>query len=240
MIRPTSTSLLLLTGLAVTGLAGCVEDGADAPMRIVANIAPGEGCTVDSSSNVFIDDGLIDAMFTEQGYVFTPAVVNEITLVDGESAGPKTIYVEGARVTIAFYDTARFPAGSFDAGLLEFQVPTSGSIEPEGGTAAFSFEIVPLELIRAVGTTLGTGARTTLDVRIQMFGTKGGGDVESKTFRYPVQICVDCLLVDRGSCASLPASFTPSIGGACNVYQDANLDCCDSFAVCPAARPMGA
>lgn len=245
MTRSTSTHLFLLTGLGLAAtLGGCVDGNADAAMRIVANIAPDEGCSVDSSSNIFIDDGVIDTL-TGQGYVFTPSVVNEIILGEDEVTGPKTIYVEGANVEISFFDTERFPAANFDAELLKFQVPTSGSIEPGGGTAAFSFEIVPLELIDAVAAVLGDrvpgeeSPRTTLDITIQMFGTRGSNAIESKVFRYPVQICVDCLRVDNGSCAGLSSSFTPSVGGACNLYQDVNLDCCDNFTVCPAVKPEG-
>ena len=217
--------------------AGCVDNNADAPMRIIANIAPGEGCTVDSASNVFLDDGILDAQ-AGVGYIFTPAVVNELTLIEGEGAGPKTIYIEGAHVDIAFFDTTTFDAASFPAELLSFDVPTSGSIEPGGGTAAFSFEIVPIELARMMADAVdGTASgRTTLDVRIQMFGIKGGGEVESRTFRYPVQICNGCLLANLGDCTLLPSGSMGSPGGVCNALQDGVLECCtlNGEAVCPA------
>ena len=243
MIRPIHSLALLaaLGGAALTGTGGCVDNDADAPMRIIANIAPGSGCSVDSGSNVFIDDGFIDASLPGGGYVFTPAVVNELTTVEGEAVGPKTIYIEGADVDIAFYDTTSFPAASFAERDLHFFTGTSGSIEPNGGTGAYSFEIVPRSLLDAMLPILeasDTGV-TTLDVRIQMKGLRGGNSVHSQSFRYPVQVCINCGRVDQGTCASLPEGFIPRNGGACQKYQDGVVDCCDNFLVCPARAPDG-
>ncbi len=243
MIRHQNLTLaLVLSGAA---LIGCVNNGADGPMRIIGNVVPEDGCLVDSTSTTFNDDGVIEAS-SRLGYVFTPAVINDITLVDGEVAANKTIYVTGARVDISFYDTELGEAVAADAELLEFQVPVAGTIDPGGGTSAFSFEVVPPELLAAIGARLGVVTeanplpRTVLDVRIQMVGTKGGGEVESNVFRYPVEVCVGCLRIDQGACAMLPASFDASPGGVCNVLQDGALDCCDNYTVCPARAPGGA
>jgi hypothetical protein len=210
-------------------------------MRIIGNVVPEEGCAVDSTSSTFNDDGLIEAS-SVVGYVFTPAVVNDIAVVAGESLAQKTIYITGARVEIAFYDPT-FEDLAVDASALTFQTPVAGVIEPGGGSSGFSFEIVPRELLAAIGQRLGPATaanplpRTVLDVRVQMVGTKGGGTEESNVFRYPVEVCVGCLRIDRGACAALPEGFEASTGGACNVVQDAALDCCDNFTVCPAVRP---
>jgi len=248
MIHPNPTHASIFLGfLGAATLVGCVQNGADAPMRIVGNVAPGEGCAVDSSSTTFNDDGVIEVAST-YGYIFTPSVVNDITVIEGEAEAPKIIYVEGARVEIDFYDTVTFDPASFEPDLLKFQVPTSGIIDPGGGLNAFSFEIVPPELLAAIDAVLPPPVdgqpppRTTLDVRVQMFGTKGGGDVESQVFRYPVEVCDGCLVSNVGACADLPSGFTASTGGACNVLQDGVLDCCTNasgIAVCPAVAPSG-
>lgn len=244
MIR-SSTVLLVASILGTAGAAGCVNDAADAPMRILRNIAPAEGCVIDSGSDVFNDDGIIDAQ-SDLGYIFTPVVSNDLTLVTGESDVQKTIFMEGAEVTIAFYDTDLFPAANFDARLLHFVTPVGGSVAPGGGVASFSFEIVPQQLLAAMTPTIETqagGFRTTLDVRVQMFGTKGGGDVESNIFRYPVQVCLGCLVANVGACADLPNSYIPRTGGACNILQDGVLDCCVTGGgglLCPATPPEGA
>lgn len=233
--------LLSLSLVGALALGACVDGDADAPMRIIGNVVPASGCVVDSSSNTFYDDGVIqtDAL---AGYIFTPSVVNEITLRDGEARGPKTIYVTGARVEIDFYDPA-FDSLVVDASLLRFQVPVAGAIDPGGGKAAFSFEVVPQELVVKIGERLATitdaRQRTVLDVRIQMVGTKGGGSVQSNVFRYPVEVCIGCLLYDAGACATLPQGFSARTGGACQTAQDGVTDCCDNGTTCPAVAPSG-
>jgi hypothetical protein len=234
MIRPIHSFTLFAL------LAGCVDNDADAPMRIVANLAPSESCLVDPSAGAFQDDGVIDTQ-AGAGYLFTPGVVNELTTIEGEALGPKTIYIERADVDIAFYDTTTFDAANFPEADLHFSTPTSGSIEPNGGQTGFSFEIVPIRLIRALEPLIeGTDSdRTTLDVRIQMFGVRGGNSVHSQVFRYPVQVCIGCTVAELGPCDLLPSDFTGSTGGVCQTFQDGVLQCCDNLTVCPAQPPMG-
>jgi len=241
MIR-SSTLLFLILGAA--GAAGCVANEADAPMRIMRNIAPGEGCVIDPTTSGFYDDGIIDAQ-SRIGYVFTPEVRNDLTLIDGESSVPKIIFIEGANVDITFYDTELFPRSDYSPELLSFLTPTSGSIEPAGGTAGFSFEILSAALLQEMAPTLEAqppGFVTTLDVAVQMVGTKGGGGVESNVFRYPVQVCLGCMVELLGACDTLETSFVGSDGGECNPLQDQILQCCDgpSGQVCPARAPGGA
>ncbi len=236
--------LLSLSLVGALALGACVDGDADAPMRIIGNVVPASGCVVDSSSNTFYDDGVIqtDAL---AGYIFTPSVVNEITLRDGEARGPKTIYVTGARVEIDFYDPA-FDSLVVDASLLRFQVPVAGAIDPGGGKAAFSFEVVPQELVVKIGERLATitdaRQRTVLDVRIQMVGTKGGGSVQSNVFRYPVEVCIGCLQnILMAGCEALPQGFSARTGGACQAEQDGVTDCCNGGGglICPAVAPSG-
>lgn len=232
--------MLALVGVAGLGAGACVGNNSDSGLRILGNVAPGAACDVDSSSTTFVDDGLIDAQ-SPIGYVFTPSVVNDLQTVSGEPIGPKTIYVTGARIDIRFYDPD-FASLAVDASLLEFQVPTSGSIEPNGGTAAYSFEIIPPELLDRLAVELpdpgpGEISRTTLDVAITMVGTHGNGEVTSNTFHYPVEVCDSCVYNDVGACASLDTTFMARTGGACNAFQDGVIDCCDNFTVCPAQAP---
>jgi hypothetical protein len=196
---------------------------------------------VDGTSTTFQDDGIIESgsLF---GYVFTPSVINEISVIGEELEGPKTVYVTGANVDIFFYDPA-FNDLPVDASATRFRVPVAGAIAPNGGRSGFSFEVVPPEVLAAVGARLGAPTatnpipRTTLDVQIQMVGTRGGNEIVSNVFRYPVEVCVGCLSTDLGACSLLTDSVMPAPGGSCNIVQDGFVDCCDNFAVCPAAPP---
>jgi hypothetical protein len=236
---------LVLCGVFGLGLGACVSGADSAPLRILGNVAPAADCVVDSASTTFLDDGTIESG-ASVGYVFTPSARNDLQTIGDELTGPKTIYVTHARVLLNFYDPDF--QGSFDDSLVNFSVATSGALEPNGGTAAFSFEIVPPELLAMVGERLGTPSttnprpRTVIDAKVQLIGSRGGGggEEESNEYHYPVEVCVGCLAVDVGACADLPSSFTPRTGGACNVAQDGLLDCCDGFATCPAAPPPAA
>jgi len=233
-----NVKMLALVGVAGLGAGACVDTGADSGMRILGNVAPGDGCVVDGASTTFQDDGVIEPT-SGFGYVFTPAVVNELQIVGDESTGPKTIYITHARVDIAFYDPA-FEGVGADASLLHFRVPVAGVIEPGGGKSGFSFEIVPPELLWAIDDQLPARGvndppqRTTLDVRIQMVGTRGGGETESNVFRYPVDVCDGCVYVDQGACKDVEPDFQARTGGACNVLQDGFVDCWVNRLVRPA------
>lgn len=235
--------MLALCGLAGLGAAACVGSEESAPLRILGNAAPGDGCSVDSASTIFLDDGVIEAG-SAFGYIFTPTVRNDLQTVGDELIGPKTIYVTHARVSLRFYDPA-FEDITSDNSLLVFQVPTSGSIEPNGGLSAFSFEVTPPELLALIGQRLGGPTvenprpRTTLDARVQLYGSRGGGGGEeiSNVYRYPIEVCNGCLSADLGACVDLPADFEARTGGVCNTDQDGIVDCCDNFTVCPAVAP---
>ena len=229
-------------GLAL-GAGACVDTSADSGLRIIGNSAPEDGCLVDPANMTFQDDGLIDARSLD-GYLFTPIVTNELVTLGDELTGPKTIYVTHARVDIKFYDPS-FNDLAVEPGLVHFQVATSGSIDPNGGKLGLSFEIVPTDLLFAIGERLPDPlnnvpfSRTTLDIGIQLVGTHGGDEVVSNLFRYPVEVCDGCARQDVGACIDLPSGFEGAPGGACNSLQDGFLQCCSSSIgdICPAEPP---
>ncbi len=237
-------ALVGTAGLAL-GAGACVDTNADSGLRIIANSAPGDLCVVDPSALTFQDDGIIDAN-SFFGYLFTPIVTNDLVTFGDELTAPKTIYVTHARVDIKFYDPS-FNDLPVDRGLVHFQVATSGSIEPNGGRVGLSFEVVPVDLLAAIGDQLPDPmngvppSRTTLDVSVQLVGTHGGDEVVSNVFRYPVEVCDGCLVANVGACTLLPEGFEAQTGGVCNTLQDGVLECCDSSGalVCPAAPPTG-
>lgn len=230
---------LALCGVFGLGLGACVDGSDSAALRIIGNVAPADGCVVDSASTTFRDDGRIEAG-SLVGYIFTPSARNDLQTVGDELTGPKTIYVDHARVRLNFYDPDF--QGSFDDSLVNFSVATSGSIEPNGGTAAFSFEIVPPELLAMIRPRLGDMVagqpppRTVIDAIVQLVGSRGGGggDEVSNEYRYPIEVCVGCIAVDLGACTSLTEGFEAQTGGFCNAEQDGVLECCDGLRTCPA------
>lgn len=240
MARPIVSALPLL---ALVG--ACVDNNADSGLVILRNVAPEMGCVVDPSSTAVRTSGIIEAD-SPVGYVFTPVVRNDLVTFEGENITAKSIFVTGARVTIDFYDAALFTAAEqtqFDAdGLTKFMVPSSGAIDPDGGLQSYQLEIVPPELLAKIAPKLVASAAdpapsTMLDVRVQFVGTRTGSSVSSNTFRYPVEVCLDCLTTMLGACAAVPTDAEIHTGGACGLHQDGPLDCCTDAAgapVCPA------
>lgn len=235
---------LALALSASLAASACVDGGSDASMVILRNLAPGDGCVLDPSSDVAFTNGVIQ-IDSSAGYLFTPLVRNDLVTVEGEIVTRKTIFVEGARVTIDFYDTTLFTAdeiATFQAeGLTRFQAPTSSSISPNGGTHSFNFEIVPPELLAELDAKLPLDARSTvLNVSVQMVGYINGDEITSNVFRYPVEVCRDCLVTNVGACAGIDPGVDYPTGGACNPVQDGTLACCtatDGSLVCPATPP---
>jgi hypothetical protein len=230
-------------------MAACVDNG-DSTVVILQNQVPGEACTVSGSeTDTFISAGVIDARSTS-GYVFTPLVKNFATAEAGQER-LRIAFVEGARVEITFLqDPDLFTETQLtafrEAGLTRFEVPMTGPIDPEG-TSSFVFEIVPPELLAQIAEKLPftdngfDRTSTLLQVAIRLVGSLGDDSFESQLYRYPVDVCVDCLINDLGACNALATSFVPTnTGGACNTAQDYTVDCCsdDTGLVCPAVGTM--
>ena len=104
---------------------------------------------------------------------------------------------------------------------------------------------MPTELLQAMSSTIGeqpAGFRTVLDAQVMMYGTRGGGRVESNVFRYPVEVCLGCRVTNVGPCSELTSDYVPLAGSPCNPLQDGFLECCttDTGAeLCPAQAPPG-
>ncbi len=235
----------LLLATALVSLAACVDNSADAPLLILRNIVPGEGCVIDPAATAFRTSGQIETL-AGNGYVFTPLLRNDLTVVSGEPIGPKTIFLTGAHIELSFVDEDLFPAGdvaTLDArGLTRFDRLLSGAIDPGGGTVAIGFELVPAELLALVDGILPAASATdpapatVIDARIQVYGTRGGDEVNSNWFNYPIDVCRGCLTSYVGPCDTLANDFMPSGGGVCNTFQDSGVDCCSigTELVCPA------
>lgn len=236
---------VLLTAPLALALAACVGDSADSGLYILRNIAPDEGCVIDPSSEVFQTSGVIETD-SPGDYFFTPVARNDL-VTNGNDLSQKTIFVEGARVTIGYHDadlfTATEQAQQRTEGLTQFETLTSGSIEPDGGVASFGLYVVPTDLLAVIGERLPAPtverprSSTVLDVGVQLYGTQAGDEIVSNVFHFPVEVCRDCLVFNVGLCSDLPAGFVGGAGGVCNPYQDAVLQCCETATgqfVCPA------
>ena len=233
---------LCAIALVAAAVSACADEGGEV-LLVLRNQAPGENCLISASeSDPFTPAGILDtaAALAGRGYLLTPLVKNISTTATATEA-QRTIIAHGANVDLRFADQQKFGDdinGFEQAGLTRFQVPFSGAVSPNGGTASFSFEVIPAQLIAAIQPKLAAFERTVILADVVIFGDMSGGRVESQTFTYPVDVCNGCLVNTIGDCAMVPQSFEPRPGGACNPFQDAVVDCCTSgggnILVCPA------
>jgi len=241
MMRPIAVCAALAA--AATSSAGCAENG-DEVLLILQNQFPGEGCEISGEEDTLVqDDGTLD-LIGRSGYLFTPLVKNTAPGETGTEA-QRRVFITGARVDIRFADVTLFSEAELqqyqDAGLTRFEVPLAGSVSPNGGTLALSFNIIQAAFARVLSDKV-TGDREALvlaDVRV--LGTLGGGDIESQKFTFAVNVCSGCLITSFGACTQFPAGVMPRTGNPCNPFQDSPVDCCTladgATEVCPA--PVG-
>lgn len=212
-MRPSLVALALL-------IIGCVDKG-DEGMFVQNNTAPtGDSCTLTGDpAQPFLPLGAI-AAGVSTNYVLTPLIRSRITAFEGREL-ERTIHLEGADIVLS--TVAR------DGTLTqtdEFTSLFSGSLSPQGSVNAI-FPIIP------AATVMATTSNTTVNASVTVFGTLGGGRVESEPFNYTVNVCTDCLLRNNGPCATAPQAMAK--GNPCNVFQDFVVDCCtvNNALICP-------
>ncbi len=223
-------ALLATLPFALT-VGACVDDNADSGMIVLKAVAPEDGCTFSTDSEVFLPSGHIDAA-ADRGYLIAPLVRNDLTTITGEAVTPKTIFLTGAQIVVKFYDADLFSADEqammTTDGLTRYLAPFSGSIAPNGGKVVFPFEAVPTDLLAKVGAKLTAQSRfsTLLDVQIRIVGDRGGSEVESNLFRFPIEVCSNCERFVIGDCTTVNPNTVVRTGGVCAPSQDGQVDCC--------------
>jgi hypothetical protein len=246
----------LLRALFVISLAAAASGCADQSglQIIVLNHAvPDEGCILTPTDDgAFMAQGIVDANgamsgSAATGYLATPLIKNIADSADGTLESERTVILQGARVDLVIGTHSDGTPLLSDAQLgeltehnaLKFTVPFSGSVSPDGGPAVLGFDAIPREVLTAVGEALDVEAdeRGLIQVVYTIFGeTVAGSSVETDPFSFPVNVCVGCLVVNIGDCTAIPdGDYT--LGGQCNLYQDAPTQCCAASptqSVCPA------
>jgi hypothetical protein len=237
-------AVLFTSTLAFTG---CVADSGGEGFVILNNTAvSGESCALTGdASQAFLAHGQINSS-SPNGYLLTPLFESAISATSGMDL-QRTILLAGANielsvvamtVTHADGSTTNPPLPTLTGTDQKFRVLFSGSLPP-GGTANFAFEVLPVSTMHTIMAASGAGSGDSVNAevtaKVTADGTMGGDRVDSSPFTYPITVCNDCVLVDRGPCADFMG--TARTGNACNPFQDGPVDCCTDDAgalVCPA------
>jgi hypothetical protein len=229
--KPTLPWSLIPLALGL-GLGACVDDGADSGLTVLKAVPAEAGCTFTAGGDLFRPAGVIQTD-TNVGYLLGLEVRNDISLAEGESPTPKTVFITGATVEVGFFGSSELFSSDEQAtlrasGLTRFLVPISGPVEPNSATSVFPFTAVPLDLIDAVRDKMIASEidDAVVDLAVQFKGTRGGSSISSNVFHYPVEICTHCVVSFLGRCTDLSSSGNFGTGGACNPVQDGHLDCC--------------
>ena len=221
-LRAITLAAALMTG------AGCAGNG-DEALLILQNQFPDDGCVISAQEGSLVqDDGTLDVL-GGSSYLFTPLVKNT-TLGETGTEVQRRVFITGARVDLRFANEELFSDAELemyrDIGLTRFEVPLAGSISPDGGTLALSFDIIQAALTRVLTDKISGDAELLVLADIRVLGELGGGDIESQTFTFAVRVCAGCLINDVGACEMLPDNFEARIGNPCNPFQDGTVDCC--------------
>ena len=235
MGRSSVVTSCVVFGSLLLGGAACTS--ADGALLILQNQEAAEQCLVTADLGAFVSRGRIDTN-AEEGYSFNPLVQNSAsteTNNDGETLNRVAI-IEGAEVKLTLQE-GLFDTNDRMTALTNFTARFSGAIQPDGAFSAFTFTVIPKDLLDLMAPALAGGAITEVKVETTIFGTISGGGVESNKFVFWVDVCTGCMKVDQGDCTALSADFVGETGGVCQELQDTKIDCCtgsDGAEVCPA------
>jgi hypothetical protein len=235
-------------GVAVVtaGLLGSCS-GDTGRFFIVQNQVPTAGCVVGTNKNLYQGEGVLDVSLVGGGsfaYQLFPLLQNDYPTAGSANAPePNRMFVRAFRVRVEAADGAppkvaetidRLANSDLTRSLVEFQQPWAATIEPGGGLLAAAVGVIPSELARQVRNTRALESATfaPVNVRVKAVGQRRDGDVESQEFVFPIRLCDGCLVTNRTACPFA----AKNLGNACNVAQDALVDCCAAGTelVCPA------
>jgi hypothetical protein len=225
-------------------LGGCgAESGR---FLILQNQAPQAPCKITTDRMIYRGSGTLDAALVGKdqrfGYELFPLLQNSFPASGASDAPePNRLFVRAFRVRVEAGDGA--PQKVFDLfgklqgdPLIEYQEPWSGTVDPGGGLMAAAVGVVPAELarrIQASGALAGVPSIPLL-THVRAVGVRREGEVESDEFTFPVEVCDQCLIAQL-----LPCPYDAvNLGNACNISQDAFVDCCMAGAElsCPARK----
>jgi hypothetical protein len=233
--------------LFAAALGGCAADNGDEGIFLLANIAPGAGCTFSASiTEPFFSHGQY-SVHSPTSYRFHPQMRSKITSTAAQE-NARTIIVEGARVTLEFPDESVFTGAQQEdlrnRGIMRFSSLFSAPLAPNGGLADGAFDLITTALLDELIAAKGNGIlaadapsfRAEAVATVVVYGDMSGEEQTSQEFKYPVTICNDCVVRELGACPLPMGTVLTNVGNSCNPYQDGTADCCRMGAdvVCPA------
>jgi hypothetical protein len=248
MTRLTTVAGAVLGAIALLGGCSGTPPG---EFIIVQNQVPAADCTIPPTLGaIYRGHGILDVRLTVDGhgYQLYPLLQNNFPPPSGQSVDANRIALSGFDVDvdlppdpppgqikdlITMYRAAA--DGSPELALVHYGTLTSGSVASGGGNTASSVEAFPSQLaqrIRDMGLLSAPNPnRYEVMTSVRARGDNLVGGVRSDAFKYPIELCDGCLLVDQGTCPVAAA-----LGNSCAPGQDDGaVGCCtlSGSVVCP-------
>jgi hypothetical protein len=206
----------LIAGLAaLAGLTstGCVEDQDFLITERAVWFAPDdEACTLDISGDALLTMTADVSFESRIGMGFV--VTNNSTPNPNSNTGidDSEIAIESADVRLSF------SGGSIEGGEFNQTMP-SNSI-PGESSSGFLVQI-PTEVVASIRASMTPGQFESLEMEVVFKGRKSGqagnsklGEVQTRAFTFPIDVCVGCLASCCGDVCPTPMAFSGGCGFA--------------------------
>ena len=245
MIRLTTLAALrlapatLLVALA-SAQAGC-SGTPPGEFIIVQNQVPNADCTIPATlGTLYRGEGVLDVRLVgdgQSGYQLFPLLQNNFPGPSGgQTVDANRIALSGfdvdialppdappdSQITALFTQLAMSSSGGPDP-LIQYSTLTSGSVASGGGNTASSVNVFPSELAQKVRDTgeLSPVNHFWVMASVRARGNTLVNSVQSDAFKYPIELCDGCLVIDQGACPVAAAE-----GNSCYIGQDSGSGCC--------------
>jgi hypothetical protein len=227
-----------VVAMVAIGLVGCVEDRIS--LTILRNAVPNSDCTVDSGGD-FRSMGRLDLSETAFSdtfaqapqYIMYPVVQNNLipTADQGTGAELNVVEVKEARIDLDLGDIAGLEP-------MKHKFPVFITLMP-GESAALPVVAIPPHIATLLASAVqgNPDYQPIIRVKLKFLFQIGIREKESHQIEFPVVLCDGCLLNVGGYCDSGLFTTIAHAGNACNMVQDAQVDCCldnGGGVICPA------
>jgi hypothetical protein len=206
-----SRFILVAMTLAVT-VAGC-NRFPDNGLQIAAMLPPDDSCLFVAEQDIRLLRGLYD-ISVPADYVIAPLLQSYLVSNTLEFQGEQmNLQVTNFEITLLLADgtEATLP----DALPNPYQVSTSAFLPANQSSGGVSEDVavgtgIPASYRDALAAAAATAGSTTILLDVRAIGTTNGGFTQkSPTFRWPVDLCTDCLTVPTCTQEEADASCLP-------------------------------
>lgn len=208
----------LVAGLvALAAGSACVQEQDYLIVERAVWFEDAEQCVLDASADPVLAMTVDVSFQTRIGMGFV--ITNEMTANAGSNSGvdDSTIELESVEVNLSY------SGGAVENGSFELPVPNNAIRGEESGVVLVQ---LPTDVTESLRASLSPGQFETLEMEVVFVGRRSGasggkklGEVKTRAYTYPFDICLGCLA--DCSCGTCPT--TESFIGVCGFAQGTNV-----------------